>query len=166
MRIRTALRTLCLLTVAVGGCAKKPSETQTPDTTAAPAAAEAPADEDLGAAGGEDELDVLDAQLRAVEAGLVSRGVELDLSQDRMRQLEQMKLEDPRPEPATDGVTTEAAEAQCVRICDLSEAVCNLEDRICSLAERHVGEPRYEAACERAAEDCERASRACRACAS
>lgn len=166
---------LCLLALALPGCAKKA------DRTAAPEAA----------GGVPDDIAALEQELAAREQQLAYQGVPVaatpalaggagggEGAKARAQDHERKTAEDagadateaqtaaaPTSAPPEPAPMRDAPQDRCTTVCELSAAICQLEDRICGLAPRHPGEPRYQAACERATRDCQMSQEACHACA-
>lgn len=157
---RSVVGVSLVLALAVGACASKGGQNQRAPED--PDAYEAKGG-DLERILGSDDLDALDAELRAAQVKLEqeTRG---ESSLDVTSEVEQGEpvtgSVQPGPTPATSPPLT-----RCERIAALSGRICQLRDRMCALASEHADEPRYAEACERAEQTCEQAQQAADGCA-
>lgn len=154
------------------GCAKKASESQSPDA---------------GGLGGDDivaleqQLAQREGELRAVgvapapyAATPAPQGGAGDVNSDSAERTTTMGAADPAPSSEPAPTTTAPSSEQlnrseeepgrCQRVCEIAAAICALEDQICGLVPRHRDDARYQAACDRSAADCQLANEACHAC--
>jgi hypothetical protein len=157
------------------GCAKKASESQSPDSDGAGVG------DDIAAL--EQQLALREGELRAVGVAPAANAqardynVAGDASSDRGAEKAAGSPPASDPVPTGPQPSTQPSEppspspppgddegGRCQRVCEIAAAICSLEDQICSLAPRHRDDPRYQAACDRSAADCQLANEACHAC--